>query len=123
MTAARRRSPIMSSNTGGAMDESVTLRFAFPDDDRPLARLAALDSAEPPPGPILLAEVAGELRAALSLSDGSVIANPFHPTATLVELLAARARQLTAAGARPPRAAGAPLLSRVGWRLRLRAWG
>jgi hypothetical protein len=73
---------------------AVTLRFAFPDDAPEIATLAALDSAEPPGGPLLLAEVAGELRAALSLTDGDAIADPFHPTAELVELLCARARQL-----------------------------
>ncbi len=33
--------------------------------------------------------------AALSLRDGSVIADPFSPTAELVELLRLRARQLS----------------------------
>jgi hypothetical protein len=66
----------------------ITIRIATPDDHLGLARLAALDSAESaPPGRILLAEVDGELHAALSLDDGSVIADPFHPTLHLVELL------------------------------------
>lgn len=76
-------------------DGAVTLRFAFPDDAGSIARLAALDSSEPPLGPVLIAEVAGELRAGLSLTDGAVIADPFHPTVSLVELLIARATQLT----------------------------
>jgi hypothetical protein len=76
----------------------VTLRYATPDDGAAIARLAALDSAEPPRGPLLLAEVEGELRAALSLRDGSAIADPFHRTAALLELLRARASQLGAAG-------------------------
>jgi hypothetical protein len=84
----------------------VTLRFGFPDDAEAIARLAALDSAELPPPPILLADVDGELSAALSLADGTVVADPFRPTAELVELLRARARQLTgpAAVARARRA-------------------
>lgn len=53
-----------------------------------MARLAALDSAPVPPGPLLLAESDGELRAALSLTDGLTIADPFHPTAAIVDLLA-----------------------------------
>lgn len=77
-----------------APDAVVTLRFGFPDDAEAVARLAALDSAAPPPLPLLLAEVAGELRAAISLADGSVIAHPFHPTAPLVSLLRTRADQL-----------------------------
>jgi hypothetical protein len=84
----------------------VTLRFAFPDDVESLARLAALDSADPPVGTVLLAEVEGELHAALSLADGRVVADPFQPTAELLELLRARARQLSRAGASPRRRRG-----------------
>lgn len=72
----------------------VTLRFAFPDDAAALGRLALLDSSMPPALPVLLAEVDGELQAALSLADGRVVADPFVPTMALVELLHARARQL-----------------------------
>jgi hypothetical protein len=82
------------------MHNAVTLRFAFPDDAIALARLATLDSTTPPPAPVLLAEVAGELRVAVSLSDGTVVADPFHPTAALIELLRARAHQLSGAGGR-----------------------
>ncbi|MDQ6775136.1 MAG: hypothetical protein M3071_02710, partial [Actinomycetota bacterium] len=57
---------------------SITIRPAYPDDERALARLAALDSAAAPPeSPRVVAEVDGELRAALSLQDGSAIADPF----------------------------------------------
>lgn len=73
---------------------SVTIRYAFADDALVLARLAALDSSDQPLQPILLAEVDGQLRAALSLSDGTVIADPFRRTTAIVELLRARARQL-----------------------------
>ena len=99
----------------------VTLRFGFPDDADALGRLAALDSSRPPAPPVLLAEVAGELRAALSLSDGAVVADPFHPTTALKELLQARASQLTTSGPRRarlrswfrPGVAGAPRSSAV----------
>ena len=77
--------------------DSVTIRHAFPDDALALVRLAILDSAEVPPQPLLVAEVGGELRAALSLHDGGVVADPFHRTRSLVELLLARASQLSAA--------------------------
>ena len=77
-----------------ASDRSVTLRFGSPADNGALARLAAVDSAEPPPEPVLLAEVDGQLVAALALSDGTSIANPFSPTADLIELLRTRATQL-----------------------------
>lgn len=74
--------------------EAVTIRAARPSDVVALARLASLDSAAAPPEPLLVAEAGGEVRAAISLHDGSVVANPFAPTAALVELLEARARQL-----------------------------
>ena len=73
----------------------VTLRFAFPDDALALARLAILDSAEMPEGELLVAEVGGELRVALSLTDGSLIADPFHRTVPLIALLRERAQQLS----------------------------
>lgn len=90
----------------------ITLRYGFPDDAQAIARLAALDSVDPPRLPILLAEVAGELRAALSLADGRVIADPFYPTRTLVDLLGARAEQLQRAD-RPRRGIRARWWSRL----------
>jgi hypothetical protein len=73
----------------------ITIRPEYPDDELTLIRLAALDSSDIPPArPLLLAEVDGELRAALSLRDGSAIADPFHPTAAIVELLRRRASLL-----------------------------
>jgi hypothetical protein len=82
-------------------DAPITIRPAYADDQLPLARLAALDSAdEVPPTPLLIAEVDGELRAALSLRDRTAIADPFHPTADIVELLHAHAGAATRSGAR-----------------------
>jgi hypothetical protein len=92
-----------------AAEKSVTLRFGVPADQNRLARLAALDSSKPPTQPILLAEVDGQLLAALALSDGTVIADPFHPAADLIDLLRARAHQLDCNG--PIRRSG-----------RLRSW-
>jgi hypothetical protein len=74
----------------------ITIRPAYADDDVVLFRLAALDSAAVPRGPVLLAEVDGNARAALSLRDGAVVADPFHLTADLVALLRARASSVTA---------------------------
>lgn len=79
-----------------AVDRSVTLRFGSPADQGALAQLAELDSSMPPVEPVLLAEVDGQLRAALALITGAVIADPFYPTAGLIDLLRARARQLHA---------------------------
>jgi hypothetical protein len=72
----------------------VTIRHAYPDDSLLLLRLAAIDSAQPLLAPVLVAEVDGEVRAALSLRDGAVIADPFHRTQPLVELLLARVEHL-----------------------------
>lgn len=71
----------------------ISIRTARSDDEAALRRLAALDSADPIAGPALMAEVDGELRAALALEDGRVIADPFHPTAQLVVLLEVQAAQ------------------------------
>ena len=84
--------------------EAVTLRCARPDDAAALARLAALDSALPLTAPVLLAQVDGRRPlAAISLADGAVIADPFAPTAALVELLRTRERQLAGGPAAPRR--------------------
>ena len=55
-----------------------------------------IDSAEPLESPVVIAEVDGEIRAALSLWDGSSIADPFFPTADLVDLLRDHSRRLRA---------------------------
>jgi hypothetical protein len=60
-----------------AAERSVTLRFGSPADEGRLARLAALDSSAPPAQPVLLAEVDGQLRAAIALAGGAVVADPF----------------------------------------------
>src|SRR5262249_24085913 len=77
-------------------------------DSAALTRLAALDSSETPTNPVLVVEVNRELRAALSLLDGSVVADPFHPTSQLVHLLTTRASQLN------PDGNATPLLRRPG---------
>jgi hypothetical protein len=81
--AARAPLPV----TGTSVDGSVTLRPGRAEDRVPLAQLAALDGREDPSGPVLVAEVGGQLRAALSLKDGAILADPFHPTAALEALL------------------------------------
>lgn len=81
----------------------VTIRPAFPDDAPALARLAALDSQRLPLGPLLLAEIDGEPWAAIALTSSPptrIIADPFRPTAALVDLLRRRAAQLTGSSLR-----------------------
>jgi hypothetical protein len=65
----------------------VTIRPAYADDEPAIRRLAALDSAPMPRGALVLAEVDGELRAAVSSDGRKAIADPFHRTLELVELV------------------------------------
>jgi hypothetical protein len=67
----------------------ITIRNGTVDDAGAVRRVADLGSAEVPTAPLLLAEVHGEVRAAMSLIDGAVVADPFHYTATIIELLEA----------------------------------
>jgi hypothetical protein len=67
----------------------LVIRFATDEDEHAVVRLAALDSARVPRGLLVLAEELGELRAALSLTDGRAIADPFRRTAHLVDALRA----------------------------------
>jgi hypothetical protein len=79
--------------------QGFTIRFCYPDDEAALRRLAALDSQPILAAPALVAEVGGELWAAVSLrGEPRTIADPFRPTTELVVLLGERARQLTRRG-------------------------
>ena len=69
----------------------MILRTERPTDEQALRRLAALDSVRPLRGNALVAEVAGRPIAALDLTDGRVVADPFEHTAEVVELLHVRA--------------------------------
>jgi hypothetical protein len=74
------------------MAPEITIRQASSNDAFALRRLAALDDRPALRGDVLLAEQAGEIRAALSLESGRSIANPFAPTAELVEILRLQGR-------------------------------
>jgi hypothetical protein len=76
--------------------EPVTLRLAGPADTPALRRLAGLDSQRLSRGPHLVAERESRIDAALSLSCGALIADPFRHTAELCELLQHRAAGLHA---------------------------
>ena len=73
---------------------TVLIRAARGSDGDALGRLAALDSASVPAGDLLVAESDGALVAALAPETGAAIADPFHPTADVVALLALRAERL-----------------------------
>ena len=76
------------------MSPTIEIRPARPDDAVALHSLAALDSALPLEGDVLVALVDAEPVAALSLGDGRAIADPFRRTADVVDLLEFRARRL-----------------------------
>ena len=79
----------------------IMIRPAYGDDQEAVRGLAALDSAEAvPTGPLLVAEVDGSLRVALSVRDGSYVADPFFPTLALVGLLLTHARAAQRSGPR-----------------------
>jgi hypothetical protein len=84
--------------------DAVVVRRARPGDGDALHRLAELDGRGLPAGPALVAEAGGAILAARSLVDGSAVADPFRPTAPLVELLALRSVHLRTAEDGPVRA-------------------
>jgi len=83
-------------------ESTLVIRVATPFDDPVLRRLAALDSARPLSGSVLVAQSDGRIDAALSLEDGRAIADPFRPTAGLVDVLRARGARLHADRAAAP---------------------
>jgi hypothetical protein len=92
------------------MTSPLVLRPATSSDTAALERLAALDSARPLTGEVMLALAGGDVRAALSLQTGRAVADPFYPSAELVELLRSAAgrapsRRSRRSAARAPRPA------------------
>jgi hypothetical protein len=83
---------------------TVLIRSSGPEDEAALVRLYQLEGR-----PrirrfrVLVAEVQGEVLAALPLGGGEPIADPFRPTASLVEMLKLRAAQLDPAPQPEPR--------------------
>src|SRR5689334_16605169 len=79
------------------MENTIVIRTSRDDDTAALFRIAALDSAKPLLGDdVLVAELAGEVVAAYDASEQRSVADPFRPTAALVDLLRMRAEQLAA---------------------------
>ena len=81
--------------------DSLVIRTATAADAEALRCLAALDSRRLPAGPHLLAELDGRPVAALSRSDGGVVADPFARTDTIVGMLRRRSEQLAGVRQRP----------------------
>ena len=85
-------------------ERPVVLRRALPAHFAALQRLAERDSRPLPPGPHLIAERDGRVDAALSLSNGELIADPFRRTAELCELLRCHAGGVRLRAERAPSA-------------------
>lgn len=73
----------------------LIIRWARPEDRASLEALAELDEATIPPAPVMVGFVEDELWAAVSLTSGTAICDPFKPSADVARLLAERGRQLT----------------------------
>jgi hypothetical protein len=89
---------LLGTDSDGAVngqDTQVVIRAATPDDEAALERLAQLEGRRRPQASVvLLAEIDGEVHAALPLDHGPAIADPFRPTVELVGMLKLRAAQL-----------------------------
>ena len=74
--------------------DDVSIRRLTDADTEAVDRVAGRDSASRPTGDLLGAEVDGRLIAAVSLTTGQVVADPFTRTSVARSLLLARAAQL-----------------------------
>jgi hypothetical protein len=72
-------------------NSTLTIRKASAGDVVALDELAQLDSSRMPRGDVLVAEVGSQLWAAVEVDSGAAVADPFRPSADLVELLRFRA--------------------------------
>jgi hypothetical protein len=80
-------------------EAALTIRRATANDAQSLTALAALDSAQPLRGEILVADIEGVPVAALEQASRRAIADPLTPSGGAVALLAMRADQLDLAAA------------------------
>jgi hypothetical protein len=82
---------------------SIVIRPARPTDEGAVRLVAQRDSRAVPEGELLIADVGGEVRAAISLTTGEAVADPFQRTEELVRVLALRRAQLHHENRRPDR--------------------
>ena len=85
------------------MNEPIIIKRSTNDDRPAILELAALDGRPAPEGDALLAFSGADLRVALPLDGGAPLADPFHRTADIVELLRLRATQAGQRRSRGPR--------------------
>lgn len=72
----------------------ISIRLAGREEQAAIERLAELAERPTPSGRALVAEVDGELWAALPLPTGALIVDPFRPSSEIRQLLTLRASQL-----------------------------
>ena len=87
-----------TASTRRGVGGEIVIRRSAPGDGQAMAALAALDGHAWRPGPALVAEVDGALRAALPLDGAEPFGDPFRRTAEIVALLELRAQQLNGGG-------------------------
>jgi hypothetical protein len=75
---------------------AITIRLSDRTDEPAIERLGKLSERQIPSGRYLVAEVDGHVWAALPLSGGEPLADPFLPALEVKELLSLRAAQLEA---------------------------
>jgi hypothetical protein len=102
----------MSTNDQ-CLTDPVTIRLATHADLPAIAGLAELDSARVPRGRILLAELRGSVVAAISLESETSFADPFVPTAEVVQNLRAKAAEVRLADGLETARRGTSLVARV----------
>jgi hypothetical protein len=95
------------------LTDPATIRLAANSDLPAIARLAELDSARLPRGRVLIAELRGDVVAAISLESGGLFADPFVSTADVVDVLRAKAAAMDAADDRETRRRRTSLVARV----------
>ena len=78
------------------LPEAVLVRHAVARDESPIRAIARLDDRRMPGGPFIVAELGGEIVAAMSLKTRAVVADPFRRTADATDLLRLRADQIAA---------------------------
>jgi|SRR5215212_3993304 hypothetical protein len=107
------RHPDSSVQPRPSEPQDVLIRRSSEADAAALDALARLDSRPAPVGDFIVAEMDGELVAAVPLDGGEPLANPFRFTADLVGLLVLRAAHLgDGQGPRPGAGARRPLFPR-----------
>jgi hypothetical protein len=93
-----RRAPSALERRAVRERAAISIRHAARGDEAELQRLAELCERRRPAWPLLVAEVDGEIVAAVSVDTPDELRHPFRVTTDLAPLLRHRAEQLRAAG-------------------------